>query len=61
MDGNIGYLRLAPFMDFRQEFLDGICQNMNDFKNTQGLIIDIRGNGGGASGAGRIRDRRGSS
>ncbi|MHC5163765.1 MAG: S41 family peptidase, partial [Planctomycetota bacterium] len=48
IDGNIGYLRLAPFMDFRQEFLDGILQNMNDFKNTQGLIIDIRGNGGGA-------------
>ncbi|MHC4552533.1 MAG: S41 family peptidase [Planctomycetota bacterium] len=48
INGNIGYLRLAPFMDFRQEFLDGIVQNMNDFKNTQGLIIDIRGNGGGA-------------
>jgi hypothetical protein len=45
---NIGYLRLAPFMDFRQEFSDMIVQNMNDFKNTQGLIIDIRGNGGGA-------------
>ncbi len=48
LTGNIGYLRLAPFMDFRQEFSDMIVQNMNDFKNTQGLIIDIRGNGGGA-------------
>ena len=48
LTGNIGYLRLAPFMDFRQEFSDMIIQNMNDFKNTQGLIIDIRGNGGGA-------------
>ncbi|MHC5198538.1 MAG: S41 family peptidase [Planctomycetota bacterium] len=38
IDGNIGYLRLAPFMDFRQEFLDGILQNMNDFKNTHTLF-----------------------
>lgn len=44
---NIGYLRLAPFMDPRPEFLEKIIQNMNDFRDTKGLIIDIRGNGGG--------------
>ncbi|MBL7214633.1 MAG: hypothetical protein ISS71_03030 [Phycisphaerae bacterium] len=48
LDGNIGYLRLVPFMDFRDEFQDMLVQTMNGFKDTRGLIIDIRGNGGGA-------------
>ncbi|MBM4104576.1 MAG: hypothetical protein FJ263_11140 [Planctomycetes bacterium] len=44
----IGYLRIAPAMDPSETFLQGIIQNMQDFRKTQGLVIDIRGNEGGS-------------
>jgi len=40
---NIGYLRINTM----NKYLDGVHQAMRDFKNTDGLIIDIRNNGGG--------------
>jgi len=44
---NIGYLRI-PLMLHEPEFLNDITKAMNDFRNTKGLIIDVRGNGGGS-------------
>jgi hypothetical protein len=44
---NIGYFRL-PSMDSTPTFLHGLKQAMGEFKNTRGLIIDVRGNGGGS-------------
>jgi hypothetical protein len=44
----IGYLRIAPTMDSREEFLKGLVQSMQDYKDTNGLVIDIRGNEGGS-------------
>lgn len=46
LDGNIGYLRI-PEMDDAPEFIDGLHQALSDFRGTRGLIIDVRGNGGG--------------
>jgi hypothetical protein len=47
LQGNIGYLRILVMLD-RPEFLDGLVEAMNHFKHTDGLIIDIRSNGGGS-------------
>jgi hypothetical protein len=44
---NIGYLRILAMLD-SPEFLDGLVDAMNHFKDTDGLIIDMRGNGGGS-------------
>lgn len=44
---NTGYLRILVMLD-SPEFLDGLVDAMNHFKNTNGLIIDIRGNSGGS-------------
>lgn len=44
---NIGYLRFV-FMSQESEFLDGLVEAMDSLANTQGLIIDIRSNGGGS-------------
>jgi len=43
LDNNIGYLRIAK-MSKESDFID---EAMHSFKDTQGLIIDVRGNGGG--------------
>jgi hypothetical protein len=48
LGNEIGYLRIAPAMDPSETFLQGIIQNMQDFRNTKGLVIDIRGNEGGS-------------
>jgi C-terminal processing protease CtpA/Prc len=45
---NIGYLRIGPFMDRKPEFLDELIETMNRFKDTDGLVIDIRKNSGGS-------------
>lgn len=45
LDENIGYLRIER-MDGR--LLPHIRASMEAFRNTQGLIIDLRGNGGGS-------------
>ncbi len=48
LDYNIGYLRIPLWMSNEQEFLDELVAYMKEFRNTRGLIIDIRGIGGGS-------------
>jgi C-terminal processing protease CtpA/Prc len=45
MEGNVGYLRL-PSMN--ESAVDEIKTKMDDFRNTHGLVIDVRDNGGGS-------------
>ena len=45
---NIGYLRIPRWMSNKQEFLDELVKYMQQFRDTKGLIIDIRGIGGGS-------------
>jgi len=47
IEENIGYLRI-PFMLAEPNFLSDITNAMNDLRETKGLIIDIRSNGGGS-------------
>lgn len=47
VSGNIGYLRI-PLMNPSPEFIDDMLESMHRFKDTVGLIIDVRGNGGGS-------------
>jgi hypothetical protein len=44
---NVGYLRLSE-MSGDAAFLDGIDAAMATFRGTRGLIVDVRGNGGGS-------------
>lgn len=46
LDGNVGYLRLDAMRD-DPEFLDAIDARMAEFRDTRGLVVDLRGNGGG--------------
>jgi len=48
LEENIGYLRIPLWMSNEREFLDELIKYMNDFRATDGLIIDIRGIGGGS-------------
>ncbi|MBL1215648.1 MAG: hypothetical protein HND52_19940 [Ignavibacteriae bacterium] len=50
MEGNIGYLRLATFLTGGGAVED-VEEWMPKFKNTNGLIIDVRNNGGGSRAA----------
>ncbi len=50
LDGNIGYLRLPQMVD-DEPFLAGLDDAMQSFRTTKGLVIDVRGNGGGTRGA----------
>ncbi len=45
--GDIGYLRIGRMSD-DPRFLKGLVETMNTFRRTRGLIIDVRGNGGGS-------------
>ncbi len=45
---NIGYLRIPDWMSNEPDFLDELVTLTNGFRDTQGLIIDIRGIGGGS-------------
>jgi len=47
LDGNIGYLRI-PTMDDR--LVDPVVNQVKSFRDTKGLIIDVRDNGGGTYG-----------
>lgn len=47
LEGNIGYLRIALMLDERG-FLNDLVVAMQELRNTDGLIIDIRANGGGS-------------
>jgi C-terminal processing protease CtpA/Prc len=46
LSGDIGYLRLGT-MDDSPAFTQRLTQAMRDFRQTRGLIIDVRDNGGG--------------
>ena len=48
LEEDIGYLRIAPFMFFKPEYQEGLIEGMETLRNTRGLIIDVRGNGGGS-------------
>ncbi len=43
LDGNIGYLRIVQMNDD----VEALHEAMEDFVDTKGLIVDVRGNGGG--------------
>jgi C-terminal processing protease CtpA/Prc len=45
-EGPCGYLRIAE-MDDAPEFLAGLRRSMEGLRGTKGLVIDVRGNGGG--------------
>jgi hypothetical protein len=47
---NIGYLRIAAMED-GAAFIASLERSMRDFAGTRGLIIDVRGNGGGTQDA----------
>ena len=47
LDGNIGY-RLIPAMDDR--LVESIVDQIKSFRDTKGLILDVRNNGGGTYG-----------
>ena len=44
---NIGYIYLHK-MDKKKDYQKWLQKAMDEFKNTEGIIIDIRGNGGGS-------------
>jgi len=50
LKGNIGYLRI-PSMSREPAFLDRLDECMRVYRDTRGLIIDVRGNGGGSRAA----------
>ncbi len=50
MENNVGYLRIAE-MDDDASFLAGLRRWMERFRDTRGLVIDVRGNGGGSRAA----------
>ncbi len=53
LESNIGYLCLQQMQD-SSEFLDSLIPAMQALRDTQGLIIDVRGNGGGTRHALRV-------
>jgi len=53
LDGNVGYLRLEG-MESDEAFLGGLVKAMDSFKETDALVIDVRGNGGGSRDALRV-------
>jgi hypothetical protein len=48
LEGDIGYLRIAPFMSYKPQYQEGLVKGMETLRNTRGLIIDVRSNGGGS-------------
>ena len=47
LDGGVGYLQLKN-MDDEPEFLRSLAEAMQSFRDAPGLVIDVRGNGGGS-------------
>ena len=47
LDGGVGYLQIKQ-MDDLPETLRGIADAMDKFRDAPGLVIDVRGNGGGS-------------
>lgn len=50
LDDDIGYLRIES-MDDQPAFLANLRASMDKFRTSRGLIIDVRGNGGGSRAA----------
>jgi hypothetical protein len=50
LDDGIGYLRIV-MMDSSKAFLDKLDDEMSQFRETRGLIVDVRGNSGGSQDA----------
>jgi len=48
LEKDIGYLRIAPFMSHKPQYQKGLVEGMETLRNTRGLIIDVRSNGGGS-------------
>ena len=46
-DGGVGYVQLKE-MDDEPEFLRSLAEAMQSFRDAPGLVIDVRGNGGGS-------------
>lgn len=53
IEGNIGYLELSQ-INISPESLNTLCATMDFVKNTQALLIDLRGNSGGGSTVGAV-------
>lgn len=53
LEGDVGYLRI-PSMESERAFLEGLRSALDDFADTKGLVIDVRGNGGGSRDALRV-------
>jgi len=47
-NGDIGYIWIDSWASTNPEELDAVYQALSDFSGTNGLIIDVRGNGGGS-------------
>jgi hypothetical protein len=47
LEGDVGYLRI-PSMSSSSEFVEGLVGALHGFADTQTLVIDVRGNGGGS-------------
>jgi len=47
---DVGYLRIAEMAD-EPEFLSSLAVAMDSFRGTRGLVVDVRGNGGGSRAA----------
>jgi hypothetical protein len=46
LPSDVGYLRISK-MDADGDPVDGLVESMASFRETRGLVIDVRGNGGG--------------
>ncbi|HKB15120.1 MAG TPA: S41 family peptidase, partial [Planctomycetota bacterium] len=47
LEGNVGYLRIAR-MDDDPAYVDSVLATLDRFGDARGLVIDVRGNGGGS-------------
>jgi C-terminal processing protease CtpA/Prc len=47
LDDGVGYLRIAD-MDDEPAFVARVLADLHGFRDTRGLVIDVRGNGGGS-------------
>jgi len=48
LPGEIGYLQIYPWLSDSPQFLEGLVSAMGTLRDTRGLVIDLRGNGGGS-------------
>ena len=48
LPGNIGYIHMAGFVDSKAKTEQWMDEILNGFRDTKGIVFDIRDNGGGA-------------